>query len=107
MEEPRSIELEEGIALVVTWHDGRVDRLSATALRDACPCASCGNLPSPRPVADREAVKIENVGLVGAYAINVVFTPDGHSTGIYPFTLLRELGEAFPSSVPPSGGPAE
>ena len=36
----------------------------------------------------------ENVSFVGAYAINLTFAPDGHSTGIYPFTLLRELGEA-------------
>ncbi|VAW05372.1 hypothetical protein MNBD_ACTINO01-554 [hydrothermal vent metagenome] len=93
MEEPRSIELEDGTALVVTWHDGRVDRLSAVALREACPCASCGNLPTPRPAADPEVTRISNVGLVGAYAINLVFAPDGHSTGIYPFTLLRELGE--------------
>ncbi len=93
MDEPRSIELEEGATLVVTWHDGRVDRLSAVALREACPCASCGNLPSPRPTADPEVTRISNVGLVGAYAINIVFVPDGHSTGIYPFTLLRELGE--------------
>jgi len=92
MEEPRSIELESGTTLVVTWHDGRVDRLSAVALRDACPCASCGSRPSPRPVADPEVTRIQNVGLVGAYAINVVFAPDGHSTGIYPYTLLRELG---------------
>ncbi len=93
MEEPRSIELEDGTALVVTWHDGRVDRLSAVALREACPCASCGSGSSLRAAADPEVTSIQNVGLVGAYAINAVFAPDGHSTGIYPFTLLRELGE--------------
>jgi len=63
MEEPRSIELEDGTVLVVTWHDGRIDRLSAVALREACPCASCGNLPSPRPTADPEVMRISNVGL--------------------------------------------
>jgi DUF971 family protein len=93
MEEPRSIELESGTTLIVTWHDDRVDRLSATVLREACPCASCGNLPSPRPVADHDLVKMSDVGLVGAYAIRLTFAPDGHSTGIYPFTLLRELGD--------------
>ncbi len=95
MEEPRSIELERGRTLIVTWDDGRGDRLSAARLRDACPCASCGNRPSPHVPAGPDTT-IEQVGLVGAYAINLTFRPDGHSTGIYPFTLLRELGEDRP-----------
>jgi DUF971 family protein len=44
-------------------------------------------------VIDDELVKITDVGLVGAYAIRLTFAPDAHSTGIYPFTLLRDLGE--------------
>jgi len=94
MEEPRSIELDSGTTLIVTWQDDRVDHLSAAALREACPCASCGDRPSPRPVIDDELVKITDIGLVGAYAIRLTFAPEGHSTGIYPFTLLRDLGEA-------------
>jgi DUF971 family protein len=30
---------------------------------------------------------------VGAYAVNLVFAPDGHSTGIYPYTVLRSIGD--------------
>ncbi len=93
MREPRTIELEGGTSLVVTWDDGRHDRLSAAMLRDACPCASCGHAPSPLPSANPEMTKILEVGIVGAYAISLTFSPDGHATGIYPYTLLRELGE--------------
>ncbi|GMR01689.1 MAG: DUF971 domain-containing protein [Acidimicrobiia bacterium] len=93
MREPRTIELEGGTSLVVTWDDGRQDRLSAAMLRDACPCASCGNAPSSRPSANPETTKILEVGIVGAYAISLTFSPDGHATGIYPYTLLWQLGE--------------
>jgi DUF971 family protein len=41
------------------------------------------------------AVTIAEAKLVGGYAINFVFAPDGHGTGIYPFTGLRSLGEAL------------
>ncbi|MEE8457949.1 MAG: gamma-butyrobetaine hydroxylase-like domain-containing protein [Acidimicrobiia bacterium] len=38
-------------------------------------------------------MKILNVAFVGAYAINLTFSPDGHTTGIYPYDLLRDLGK--------------
>jgi DUF971 family protein len=93
MIEPRRIELTHGEALVVTWDDGRVDTLPATTLRDACACAGCRNAPGPVPPADPASCRITSVGLVGAYAVNMVFAPDGHSTGIYPYTVLRALGD--------------
>jgi DUF971 family protein len=92
MREPQRLELKAGQALVVTWDDGRVDTLSAVRLRDACACAGCRNAP-PQP-ADAATCRISTIGLVGAYAVNMVFAPDGHSTGIYPFPVLRDLGEA-------------
>jgi DUF971 family protein len=92
MIEPQRIELQGGTAVVITWDDGRVDTLRATTLRDACACAGCRNAPTPLPAADPETCGITSIGLVGAYAVNMVFAPDGHSTGIYPFTVLRALG---------------
>jgi DUF971 family protein len=91
MHEPERIELKGGESVEITWQDGRVDRLSATTLRDACSCAACRT--TPPPPADPDTCRIVNIGLVGAYALNMVFAPDGHGTGIYPFTKLRDLGD--------------
>jgi DUF971 family protein len=90
---PQTIELEGGVDLIVTWDDGRVDRLSATGLRAVCPCASCRNDVVPLVPNRLTTTEILDVSIVGAYAINLTFSPDGHATGIYPYTLLRELGD--------------
>ncbi len=93
MLEPEKIEARGGVELVVTWPDGRVDHFPAPVLRDACACAGCRNA-SPPP-ADADTCRITQIGLVGAYAVNMVFAPDGHGTGIYSFTMLRELGDGL------------
>ena len=36
--------------------------------------------------------ELADIGLVGAYGLNAVWG-DGHSTGIYTFERLRDLGE--------------
>lgn len=95
MVEPEKIELKAGTSVVVTWGDGRTDSLPATVLRDACACAACRNAPLPLPPADPETCRITSIGLVGAYAVNLVFAPDGHSTGIYPYTVLRAIGDGL------------
>lgn len=93
MHEPRTIELEGGVELIVTWDDGRIDRMSAAMLRGVCPCASCRNAAEPLPPAFLETTRIMKVDFIGAYAINLTFSPDAHATGIYPYDLLREVGE--------------
>lgn len=93
MMEPDKLELRSATELVVTWPDGRVDSLSAATLRDACACAACRNAPTPHTPADPVTCEIMSIGLVGAYAVNLVFAPDGHGTGIYPYGLLRTIGE--------------
>ncbi|MGI9529082.1 MAG: gamma-butyrobetaine hydroxylase-like domain-containing protein [Acidimicrobiia bacterium] len=93
MIEPEKLELRSATELVVTWPDGRVDTLSAATLRDACACAACRNAPTPLAPADPATCEIMSIGLVGAYAVNIVFAPDGHGTGIYPYGLLRSIGD--------------
>ncbi|TDI53823.1 MAG: DUF971 domain-containing protein [Acidobacteria bacterium] len=93
MHEPHRIELEGGTTLVITWDDGRVDRLSSASLRSACPCATCRNAAPPTALSIVPDSTINDMSMVGAYAINLVFSPDGHATGIFPFPLLRMLGE--------------
>lgn len=81
--------------LEVEWQDGHVTRYEATALRWLCPCAYCrgeAGLPgwldsSPTLTADQ--TRLTDVQLVGSYAIAPTWG-DGHASGFYPFTLLRD-----------------
>jgi len=87
--------VENGI--VIQWADGSDLTYDFRGLRLACACALCIDentgekilQPSMVPL-DIQAREIESVG---AYAIRIKWS-DGHSTGIYPFPLLRYVGEA-------------
>jgi len=95
---PDRIEIDEGTRVALTWADGAVTQLTAERLRAACQCASCREpagieqtaaiLEGPTPVT------ITDAKLVGGYALNFVFGPDGHGTGIYSFPTLRSLGDS-------------
>lgn len=81
--------------LDIEWADGHRTSYGAHELRWLCPCAFCrgeAGLPgwldtSPTLTADQ--TRLTDVHLVGAYAIAPHWA-DGHSTGFYPFVLLRE-----------------
>jgi len=96
MIEPKKMEVHQGESLVVEWHDGRIDTIDANVLRDSCPCASCRNAPHPLSPADPTRCRISQISVVGSYAVSVVFGPDGHSTGIYPYSMLREIADLSP-----------
>lgn len=95
---PIRIEVEEGVRVVVTWEDGVESELTARQLRRACRCAVCrepdGEIATAAVLDGDSPVTIDDAKLVGNYAISFGFAPDGHSTGIYPFPALRELGES-------------
>ena len=92
---PQRIEVIDGELVELTWEDGVVSQLDAATLRGACMCAGCrepvGETATEAVLAGSEPVKIANAELVGGYALQFVFEPDGHGAGIYPFTALREL----------------
>jgi DUF971 family protein len=91
----------EGDGLKVEWSDGVVTTVSWRTLRASCPCASCID-ERAKPVDPFRILKPEEVAAgapapvgmvpVGHYAYQIKWN-DGHDTGIYPLTLLRELGE--------------
>ncbi len=87
MEVPIRIERGDGSGLTITWADGRLDRIPAAELRAACPCAACQGAASAP-----EGTTVAEVHAVGGYAVTPIFAPEGHSTGIYTFDLLRALG---------------
>ncbi len=94
METPEQIEVRGKAELVLTWEDGTRMVIPAAVARAGCTCASCRNDPASalRRANPLVPVTIESASLVGAYAINLVFGPDGHRTGIYDWDTLHRLG---------------
>jgi DUF971 family protein len=94
--EPREISQESNSLLRITWADERVCDYAAVRLRRACPCAQCVNewtgQRTLRPEAISDEVEINDLNIVGRYALNFRWS-DGHETGIYSFQYLRDLCE--------------
>jgi DUF971 family protein len=80
-------------ALNVTFDDGQTFSLPAELLRVTSPSAEVqGHSESQRKtVGGKRNVTILSVDPVGNYAVRIGFD-DMHSTGIYSWTFLRELG---------------
>lgn len=80
--------------LEVAWPDGVRHRLPAEYLRVESPSAEVqGHGPGQRVlVHGRRHVGILRVEPVGRYAVRLAFD-DLHDTGLYPWALLRRLGE--------------
>lgn len=79
--------------LEMEWSAGEpVELLPARALRLACPCASCREEMTGRPLLDPttvpEDVVPQSIELVGGYGLRIRWS-DGHGTGIYTFEVLR------------------
>ena len=80
------IEVDRAL-LSMAWEDGATSTITAQELRSACPCAGCRETTTAPA-----GTTIESAHVVGDYALGVVFGPDGHATGIFPYDLLGSLG---------------
>jgi DUF971 family protein len=80
--------------LTVAFDDGASFALPAELLRVMSPSAEVqGHSPEERvTVPGKKAVRILRIEPVGNYAARIVFD-DGHDSGLYTWTYLRELGE--------------
>lgn len=78
--------------LEIDWDDGEQCSYTHMLLRVQCPCAGCrGHTPDQaKDIVGKEAVRIVSVDMVGNYAIRIAFD-DGHDTGIYTFSVLRQM----------------
>jgi DUF971 family protein len=91
---PTEIRLRrKGRILSVTFESGEAFDLDAEYLRISSPSAEVqGHSPAERrTVPGKINVAIVNVLAVGNYAVRLIFD-DGHDTGIFTWTYLRELG---------------
>ncbi len=92
---PTAIAQKGPRGLSISWADGHESVYDVRTLRLACGCARCvdewtgdGQLDPASVPDDVHPLAIHRIG---RYAIQIEWS-DGHSTGIYPFTRLRELG---------------
>jgi len=82
--------------MVIEWEGGHRSVYSGEQLRWACPCAECrGEAGAPGRLSrvktlDPAELRIQDVSLVGQYALQIAFQ-SGHATGLYTFSLLRKL----------------
>lgn len=101
-EAPRPLSLKrEGDGLKIEWSDGATTFAAFKVLRAKCPCATC-NEERGKPVDPFRVLTPQEVAAgaptpvamtpVGHYAYQIKWN-DGHDTGIYPLTLLRDLSE--------------
>ncbi len=92
---PTSIRQEGPRRLAITWSDGHRSVYDVRAVRLACACAQCVDEWSGEERLDEGSVPLDvhplQIRPVGRYAIQIDWS-DGHTTGIYPFARLRELG---------------
>ena len=90
----KSIDQINDRTLGITWTDHRQDTYDVVLLRRKCPCATCidewthETILRPEQISDEvRPLKVESVG---QYALTIQFS-DGHKTGIYTFSMLRNL----------------
>ncbi|MDH3601777.1 MAG: DUF971 domain-containing protein [Candidatus Tectomicrobia bacterium] len=95
---PVEIQRNDGGVMRILWNDGHECRYPYAKLRQACPCATCRDEQThvqrdPFHIvidAPTDAVEPAMLSTVGHYALNIEWS-DGHRTGIYPWSLLRDL----------------
>jgi DUF971 family protein len=80
--------------LEIAFSDGRTFKLPYEFLRVYSPSAEVRGHGAGQEVlqAGKRSVEIRSIEPVGSYAIQPAFS-DGHSTGIYSWEYLYELGE--------------
>jgi DUF971 family protein len=92
--EPRDMEwLDKGV-LGIQWSDGHKGVYPVRYLRQHCPCAACVDEWTGERRLKAEDVPIlimlQDIVSVGRYAFQFKWS-DGHDTGIYSYSLLRQL----------------
>jgi DUF971 family protein len=109
---PLDVKIQRANKLLrIQWADGHNSAYALDWLRSQCPCATCREERLARVMEEASGSFRLNTGappsaaivgaeFVGAYAIRFDWG-DGHSTGIYPFSALRQ---SCPCAVCNPGG---
>ncbi|MEO5901763.1 MAG: DUF971 domain-containing protein [Ilumatobacteraceae bacterium] len=92
------IEIQRAAGVKVTYGDGAVLDVAVETLRAICPCATCRGMRErgqdawPKP-GQPATITITDAELVGAWGLSIRWS-DGHDTGIYAWSVLREWWDA-------------
>jgi DUF971 family protein len=97
---PATIDVNREQGITLTWPDQAVTRLGLEELRVRCPCADCrGRRDHGQPVwplpGSPQPLRVVDAELVGAWGLSLTWN-DGHGTGIYSWSLLREWSAPYP-----------
>jgi len=91
---PEAIDVTERGELQIDWPGGHHVLVPPHAARDACPCAECVEEGSGRKILDPATIPADirptQILPVASYAVQIHWS-DGHSTGLYTWSLLRRL----------------
>lgn len=109
MDAPRRLDLKKDRGLTIEWQDGSTSYYSIAYLRRMSPSAEARALrdqlaSNPLTVLPSSGagstgpLVAECAELVGNYALRIRFS-DGHDTGIYSWSYLREIDPAAPQST--------
>ena len=89
-----NIEVDRASHVEIEFEDGVIARFELAPLRLACPCAECNSRrqkdePVSKSVMEGGPISITNAELAGNWGLSLDWS-DGHSTGIYAWTVLRQ-----------------
>lgn len=112
---PRHLDLQRDSGLSVTWADGATSFFPLPYLRRMSPSAEARELREQMeknpltvlPAGSGGPLRASDAELVGNYALRIVFS-DGHKTGLYSWSYLREIdpNAPAPGDAPPgASGP--
>ena len=91
-----AIRREGDAALGIDWADGETSVIPLRDIRLACGCAVCRDELTGAPLLDPDSVPADirayRIAPVGNYALTFDWS-DSHSTGIFPWEMLRALAE--------------
>lgn len=87
-----------GNELAIRWNDGSESYLALEKMRRACPCAGCGGeadvlgrISKPHVTYTPASFRLKSWQVIGGYALQPTWE-DGHTTGLYTFPLLKQIG---------------
>jgi len=91
---PKDVRQIDATHLGITWTDGKAAVYDVKMLREKCPCANCIDEWSGdkriKPGEIPDTIRPLKIRAVGLYALQFDWN-DGHSTGLYPYSLLYSL----------------
>ena len=94
--QPVTIKVIKSKDIFIEWDDETLSEINVKKLREFCPCATCLTFRERQgkdyiPIFNENQLKIANIQQIGGYAIQITWK-DGHNTGIYEFSFLKNLG---------------